>query len=179
MTVLRTRAVEILRNAAYSTGELPLDNVLSVATFESDTVLGFLCCYETPSLLLANWANETAAILKRSQLLLRRSNEKAWNVYFVLLAEAPASHGEILALGAIEEDLVGTRKIARAGTAAESDLLWALLPLLPMQHSAQLEAVDMQAEIRLRAQEVPPALVEMFLAKTSDSTLLQSLESEP
>jgi hypothetical protein len=46
------------------------------------------------------------------QLGLRRAGQKAWNAYVVLLATNETDYAQSIGLGAIEEDLAGTRKIA-------------------------------------------------------------------
>ena len=105
------------------------------------------------------------------------AERKAWNSYLVLLAEAAADYGENILLGSIEEDLVGTRKIARAGILTAEDTRLAILPLLAIQNAPHLEAVDMAAEIRLRTTELPVELVEAFLSGAAETTLAQLLEA--
>ncbi|GHE05396.1 hypothetical protein U879_04035 [Defluviimonas sp. 20V17] len=107
---------------------------------------------------------------------LRRAERKAWNAYLVFLAPSPGDYGENIMVGGIEEDLVGTRKIARAGIADAADVRAALLPLLAIQNAPRLDAVDMPAEIRLRTTELPSKLVDGFLSGASENTLLQLLE---
>ena len=79
-------------------------------------------------------------------------------------------------LGSIEEDLVGTRKIARAGITNTEDIRSALLSLLAIQNAPRLEAVDMPTEIRVRTSELPSELVEAFLSGTNTATLFELLE---
>ncbi len=167
---------EILIEAGYSFGNLatPQGNV---ATFENDTVLGFVLSYPDAETMIESWRGDSARVLSAAQFALRRSVTKAWNAYFLVLADEPGDYGQTIAIGAIEEDLVGTRKIARAGVAAGEELRSALLPLLPVQNAPRLEAVDMAAEIRMRTSELPSDLVETFLSGASEATLLQLLES--
>jgi hypothetical protein len=79
-------------------------------------------------------------------------------------------------LGAIEEDLTGTRKIAQAGVNEVAELRLALLPLLPFQSAPRLEAVDIAAEIRQRATELPARAVDAFLSSADASVVMQVLE---
>jgi hypothetical protein len=80
------------------------------------------------------------------------------------------------ALAAIEEDLTGTRKIARSDIRDISDVEAALLPLLPLQSAPKLDAVDMVTEIRQRSTELTPRAVEAFLSGTDVSLVLQVIE---
>lgn len=79
----------------------------------------------------------------------------------------------------IEEDLTGTRKIARAGIGDVEQLRTALLPLLPIQSAPSLGAVDMPAEIRLRTTELPKRAIEAYLSGAHEASVIQVLEEEP
>jgi hypothetical protein len=165
-----------MSDAGYSLGSLGT-SAGEVLTFENDTLLGFVLRYADAKQLLARWHDDSTKVLTAAQFLLRRSDVKAWNAYFVILADEPANYGELIAIQAIEENLVGTRKIARAGVKAPEDLRSALLPLLPVQNSPQLEPVDVAAEIRLRTSELPKEAIETFLSNASEMTVLQLLEA--
>lgn len=147
-----------------------------IVLFENDTILGFAFCFPDARTLIERWRSWSRAVLEEHQLALRRAERKAWNAYLVLLSEAPGDYGENIMLASIEEDLVGTRKIAKAGIEDVEDLRTALLPLLAVQHAPQIQPVDMVAEIRLRTTELPDELVEAFLSGASDSSLRQLLE---
>jgi hypothetical protein len=147
--------------------------------FETTTVLGFIVIYDKPANLLEYWRADDAALISEHQLGFRRAQAKAWNAYSVFLASGPANYGETVALNAIEEDLTGTRKIARAGVGDVEQLRAALLPLLPIQHAPSLEPVDMRAEIRLRTSELPPRAVDAFLSEAQEPLVVQVLEEEP
>jgi hypothetical protein len=165
-----------LADAGYWVGSFPTSRE-DIFTFENDTIFGFVIYYREPKALIKYWHEDSTSVLNTTQFLLRRSEMKAWNVYFVFLAEQAADYGESIAMGAIEENLVGTRKIARAGVAAPEALRSALLPLLPIQNAPQIAAVDMVEEVRLRTQELPSDLIETFLSGASDATLVQILEA--
>lgn len=96
-----------------------------------------------------------------------------------MIASDAADYSNSVALAAIEEDLSGTRKIARAGVRDITDLRSVLLPLLPLQSAPKLEAVDMQAEIRQRATELLPRVVDAFLSSADDGVVTQILEEGP
>ncbi len=150
-----------------------------VLIFESATVLGFLLLYENPSGLLENWVADFREVVAAHQLGLRRAQAKSWNAYTVLLAAQPPSVAELVTLAAIEEDLTGTRKIARAGVTDADELRQALLPLLPIQSAPRLEFVDMGGEIRLRTTELHTRAVDAFLSDASEALVSQIFEEEP
>ncbi len=165
-----------LSEANYSVIALEQSSV-SYLAFEGDTVLGFVLAFPDTSTLIENWRPQSQTVLMAAQFGLRRAEAKAWNAYLILLAAEPADYGASVTLSAIEEDLTGTRKIARAGIGDGDDARGALLPLLAIQNAPQLDAVDMAAEIRLRTTELPTDLVEAFVSGVADVALLQMLET--
>lgn len=151
-----------------------------VLAFENPTVLGFVIAYEDCSTLIRQWSIDTKSLLSENQLALRRAQDKSWNTYTVFLAAADADYGERVVLSSIEEDLTGTRKMARAGISDVEGLRTALLPLLPIQNAPQLEPVDMSAEIKLRTTELPTRVVEAFLSpRAPEASVVQVLGEEP
>lgn len=150
-----------------------------ILIFEDDTVLGFVLAYSSVQSLVVDWAQVSEAAVSSHQLALRRAGQKAWNTYVVMLASGEASHAQLAALSAIEEDLTGTRKIARAAIKDGSDVEAALLPLLPLQSAPNLEAVNMVAEIQQRATELSPRAIEAFISDVEESVVIQVLEEAP
>lgn len=150
-----------------------------VLMFEDDTVLGFVFSYDDAQSLIGRWQEDSEAAVTSHQLALRRAGPKAWNTYVVFLASGEATHSQLAALSAIEEDLTGTRKIARAEIKDASDVKAALLPLLPLQSAPKLDAVDMIMEIRQRATELPPRAIEAFVSGVDESVVLQVIEEAP
>jgi hypothetical protein len=167
---------EQLFHAGYSVG-LGDDADAPFIMFENASVLGFVLFYPDAGALIERWRGSSERVLKAAQFALRRAEEKSWNTYLLLLAEGSGTYGQSITLGTIEEDLVGTRKIARAGIASVDDAHAALLPLLPIQNAPQLDAVDMPTEIRLRTSELGSNLVEAFLSGATEATLSQLLET--
>jgi len=147
-------------------------------TFENDTVLGFVLAFDTASALVKGWEGNADRVLNGYKFALRRGNKKAWNVYTVFLARGHAGFGERALMAGIEENLVGTRKIARPVSGIE-DLRDALLPLLPFQNNPRLEEVNLRSEIALRSQELPARAVKAFLSGDAESAVLPVLEEEP
>lgn len=147
-----------------------------VVLFENDLILGFVLGFPNAETLLERWQTAGQRAVQSRQLALRSAERKAWNTYLVFLAEVPGDYGQNIMLGAIEEDLVGTRKIAKAGISDAEDVHAALLPLLAIRNAPHLDAIDMLAEIRLRTTELPSELIDGFLSGASENTLAQLLE---
>lgn len=166
-----------LTQARYATAlRDKLDN--PILMFESDSVLGFVICFRDAATLIEDWNIASQRVLREAQFALRRAEAKSWNSYLVLLTGAEASYGESIMLSTIEEDLVGTRKIARAGVTASEQAHAALLPLLPIQNAPRLDAIEMATEMRLRTSELPPELVEAFISNAPETNLIQLLEAK-
>jgi hypothetical protein len=146
--------------------------------FESNTILGFVFVYSTATELFSCWERDAALAIESYQLPLRRAGRKAWNTYVILLAASEATHVEAVKLSSLEEDLRGTRKIARAGVKDAEQMRIALLQLLPIQNSPRLESVDMASEIRLRTTELPAHLVDAFLSGADENVVAQVFESQ-
>lgn len=144
--------------------------------FEGPTVLGFAIVYPRPASLLARWEHDTRAVITEYQFALKRAQSKAWNTYVILLAAATATEREQVALRAVEEDLIGTRKIASAGNDNIETIRRALLPLLQIQTAPHLEAVDMKDEIRIRTSALPAEAVGAFLSEATVGQVAQLLE---
>jgi hypothetical protein len=169
----------LLNGSDIATSSLEIAPGRNALAFEGVTVLGFIIAYPGAGALLERWRPDDAGLISQHQLSFRRAQAKAWNAYSVFLAAEPANYGELVALNAIEENLTGTRKIARAGIADVGELRAALLPLLPIQHAPSLEPVDMPAEIRLRTSELPERAVDAFLSAAQEAVVIQVLEEEP
>jgi hypothetical protein len=148
----------------------------AILAFESETVLGFVFVYRTPTDLISRWNTDAERAVRACQPGLRRAELKAWNTYAIFLAEAAADFAERVHLSAIEENLTGTRKIARAGVSDRAGVRRVMLPLLPIQAAPRLDAVDIVAEIRLRTTELSPRAVEAFLSEASEVLVAQVLE---
>ena len=165
----------ILASAGYAVARVA--NWPNALTFEDQTVLGFILRYEYPNELVCNWAADSDRLVAEHQFGLRRAGEKAWNTYVVLLAREPADYASSIAMSAIEEDLTGTRKLARAGLSELVEVSSALMPLLPLQAAPQLESVDLPWEIRQRSTELPERALRAFLSKADHAVVVQALES--
>ena len=176
MSTTKDAVSELLLDAGYSIGVLDTEQGI-VTTFENDRVLGFVLYYPEAATLVSSWGEHSSLAIDQAQFLLRTAGEKAWNTYLILLADQMPGYAETILLADIEENLVGTRKIARAGVVSPTELRNALLPLLSIQNPPKLEKVDMEKEIRLRTSEFPDQLVDGFLSPASDAVLLQMLES--
>lgn len=175
MIDILAKSAEVLTEAGFNTGRLSLSERKALL-FEDATVVGFLIAYGNPAELIGAWDKDANRAIADHQFGLRRAGQKAWNVYVVLIAAEAADYVHSAALAAVEEDLSGTRKIARAGVGDIADLRAALLPLLPLQAAPKLEAVDIANEIRQRATELPPRAIDAFLSKIEEAVVMHVLE---
>jgi len=123
-----------------------LDNI----QFEDAAVLGWLVVYLTAEEILSEWRDAQDAFLREYAVELRRTPEKAWNMYLVLLTAEQPSPITRRRLGAVEEDFSGMRKIAGAGIALPADVFHALAPLLPLK-SVTLENESFADRVRKAA----------------------------
>jgi len=176
MSALLSMAQKQLADAGYAVAAAN-DQDGPVLLFENDSILGFVMCFPDATALLERWQPTSHRVLQTAQFALRRAERKAWNAYLVFLTDVAGDYGQNVIIGAIEEDLVGTRKLARAGIVTTEDVRSALLPLLAIQNAPRLDAVDMPVEIRMRTTELPNELVDAFLGGAAESTLAQLLEA--
>ena len=135
--------------------------------FEDDTLLGFVSVQESARDILAKWREKQEAFLRSFATPLRKDAGKAWNVYSVFVAGGKCAPQDAAALLEVEEDFVGTRKLARAGIATEDDVFEALYPLLPIEHTVALGEGN-GLERAQRRLELPGEITD---ALTSDSEL--------
>jgi hypothetical protein len=178
MNDLISNSVEVLSVAGYAVRPISAQKREALA-FENSVCIGFVIAYDDTDVLLSEWEYDSKAIIGHYGLALRRAGEKAWNVYLVLVSRELRNETRQARLGEIEEDLVGTRKIARDGISDAGELRSALLALLPLQSPPKLEAIDMLAEIRMRASDVDEKGVAAFLSSADESMVLQLLEEIP
>lgn len=145
------------------------------AAIEGYAIVGFILIYRDASTLLQEWRRDMEELVTRNRQQLSSALSKTSNSYLLLFAETEPTYGERIGLAAIEEDLVGARKIVRAGVTVDN-LQIALLPLLPLQNAPRLTAVDMRQEIKLRTTELRQELVDAFLIPKPIDDLAQLSE---
>lgn len=177
MSDLLLSGTDVLRSFGYSVFTFEIEG-RTAAGFEDETALGFVFAYADVDELCSLWQRDIDSAASRHGLALRRAGQKAWNVYAVFLGGGSINETGAVRLSMIEEDLTATRKIARSGLTDAAAVREALLTLLPIQSAPLLEAVDMPAEIRLRASELSARTLEAFLAPAESSVVLQVLEEE-
>jgi hypothetical protein len=170
-----TLAEQVLVDVGFVTSRIEVGERVGLA-FENQTVLGFAFAYDKPGDLLMNWATDANRVIAAHQFGLRRAGSKAWNAYIVLLSAGFPDQALSARIGAIEEDLVGTRKIASAGISGAPDVRRALLPLLPIQTAPKIEAANIPDEILLRTTQLPSRAAEAFLSSADTSVVLQVME---
>jgi hypothetical protein len=128
--------------------------------FEDSSLLGFVWIAPSPEALVKEWQRLQDSFLGEKDFQLRKSKDKSWNAYSVLLTEPDVSDEQAHALLRIEEDFRGTRKIAKAGLRTSGQLTKALLPLLAIQNLVELERDDSKERLRSRLSRLDPALLE-------------------
>jgi hypothetical protein len=168
-------AEQILTEAGFSTARAQVGQRMCLV-FENQTVLGFAFAYDNPGDLATNWTVDANGAITGHQFGLRRAGGKAWNAYVVLLSVGIPDQALSSRIGAIEEDLVGTRKIASAGISGAPDVRRALLPLLPIQTAPKIEAANIPDEIRTRTTQLPARAAEAFFSAADPSLVLQVME---
>jgi hypothetical protein len=176
MTDILDLCREALNGVGFSTRHVDTESTTPAIIFESDTILGFALAYEQFHSLILDWRTDVDGLFSTHSFGLRRAGDKAWNAYAVILCRQSLSGNDAVALGAIDEDLVGFRKVTYAGISDAVDIRDALLPLLPLQSAPKLEAVDMTDEIKLRTRELSERVVEGFLAGADEGVMLQVME---
>lgn len=145
---LLSSAMSLLKSAGYDI--LETRELVDSFYFEDETIMGIVICFSTAKELLDSWRDRQNEFLKRSAPLIRNSGLKAWNIYTIFLTHEKCPKGKEVAFQAIEENFVGTRKIARIGLVTSNDVKYALLPVLPLQSLAQLREVNIQEELKSR-----------------------------
>src|SRR3546814_18043317 len=102
----------MLREAGYSAEPVRIGS-RDALVFESDTVLGFVCVYDSSAELMESWSKDSDQAISTYQFGLRRSGTKAWNTYLVLLTPESADYAKAVSLGAIEEDRSEERRVGK------------------------------------------------------------------
>jgi hypothetical protein len=162
----------VLKEAEYSCFAVKVENGNCLA-FENNVSFGFIHCYANLDDLLHSWRVESENTLSMFQFQIKSSGNKAWNAYSVFLAFERPDESDAALLARIEEDLSGTRKIARGVNADEDGIRQGLLPLLKIQNPPVFGVVDMVAEIRVRSAGLPTKAVDAFLLDAPNSEVLR------
>lgn len=175
--VLTTMQV-ILRDAGFATYPFSVGG-RSVVCFEDEVLTGFGCSFDTPEALLAEWSAMETAFLKHYAARLRTAGEKAWNVYCVFLCSTLAPSHVAREISWIEENLDRTRKITAAGLVSREDLIRSLLPVLPLQHTAVVDAQDSFELLTARIRQIAPRAAGVVLDDAVAPAEVVALLGEP
>jgi hypothetical protein len=162
MTEIAATVQIILEEAGYATWLVPVEELVAIC-FEDDAVMGFVTIFDEPATLLQRWQAVEALLLARHAPRFREAQDKAWNVYSVLLCPKLGSTDETRQIRRIEEDLEKTRKVAACGLAGRQEIVTALLPILPIQYRPRLEGEDLTDRLKKRIAAIAPAVVEVAL----------------
>jgi hypothetical protein len=171
MTDLKSSLQVVLQDGGYQTWLVSLDDLEAIG-FEDDAAMGFACVFDDAATLLASWRDLETRLLTQHAPSLQRAGEKTWNIYSLFLCTETATPGQQREIRWIEEDLERTRKITGCGLTGTSDVVTALLPLLPLQYQPLLESEDFDLTQRLlkRIGNIAPAATNAAL----DSEILPS-----
>jgi hypothetical protein len=120
MTDILDLCREALNGVGFSTRHVDTESTTPANIFESDTILGFALAYEQFHSLILDWRTDVDGLFSTHSFGLRRAGDKAWNAYAVILCRQSLSGNDAVALGAIDEDLVGFRKVTYAGISSLS-----------------------------------------------------------
>ena len=159
MTDLKPTLQALLQDAGYQTWLVAIEQY-EIVLFEDDAAMGFACVFGRGDVLLKEWRNLETKFLVSFAPALKRAGEKTWNVYSIFLCADGVTEEETRAIRWVEEDLERTRKITGIVVNGRSDLITALLPLLPIQYQPRLDSEDFDLTQRLRrriASIAPPA----------------------
>lgn len=162
MIDLLTTVQAVLQDSEFTT-RLAESGKSTVVCFEDESILGFVCAFNTCGELLQQWRETEAGLLRRFASSLRNAGDKAWNVYTVLLTSGSATDAEARQVRWIEEDLQQTRKLSATGVVSRDDVLQALLPVLPLQFQPKLDDSRFTERFTQRIHNIAPAAANVFL----------------
>jgi hypothetical protein len=156
MTDLLSSLQIVLQEAGYKTWLTPADRLTAVC-FEDESVIGVANIFEDVDTLLSGWRAIEASFLTRFAPRLREAKDKAWNVYSIFLTAAGADENQTRELRQLEENLEQTRKIAACGLNDRTELVTAILPILPLQYQPRLDNEDLTIRLQNRIATIAPA----------------------
>lgn len=171
MTDLRSPVQIVLQDAGYETWPSSF-NGEPVIIFEDDAVMGFVCIFESVSALLKQWQGVETALLAAHVPALQRGGDKTWNIYSIFLSAAVPEKDQVREVRWIEENLDRTRKIAACGLTNQSQIVTALLSILPIQYQPVLDGDEFNLTQRLkrRVSDIAPAAANAALDDTIPPT---------
>lgn len=123
--------------------------------FEDAAVFGFVEEYDSIRDLLDRWKLDHDRYLSTWVGRIRNAAEKRSNIYAIFISAEPAVPEHLRALGAIEENFVGSRKIVGVGVSSRDHVRALLLPLLPLQASSRIEEDDLLVRLEARLENRP------------------------
>lgn len=165
-------AEQLLTQAGYSC-QFKAGNE-SLLYFEDECLLGAVASFDTVSTLISEWAKVQSDFLHANSAQLRRATEKAWNCYTLLLSPETPSPEHAVALAAIEEDFVATRKVARGGILTATDLQRAIMTLLPLQATPVMDE-RLTPDLASRLSDLPDEVVQMILGDGSAQDIADAI----
>ena len=164
----------LLERAGYSVAS----SSTNVLYFEDRSIFGFVAVFSTVDEILQEWKTQQDSFLRENAKRIREVSRKIWNAYSVFLTEEDCPPEKKSLLIAIEEDFQATRKIARGGLKSSSDVIGALLQLLPLQRSVKVEIENPLDRLRDRLQSFDEELLMFVEPKRSVEDIVAML-NEP
>jgi hypothetical protein len=156
MTDLTSTLQIILQEAGYETWLASVERLTAVC-FEDEVTMGFACVFPDAKSLLDQWRDIESAWLNRYAPRLREAEDKAWNIYTAFLSSGSATESQAREIRQIEEDQERTRKIAACELIGHDDVVFAMLPVLPIQYRPRLDDEDLTERLRNRIASFAPA----------------------
>lgn len=172
---LISTAKEILIDSGYSVRQ-SLESPTSFY-FEDENLMGFVKAFISLDDLLSKWEIEQKTFLEKNAGKIRAGLAKAWNLYAIFLTQEEPPATQKSQLMEIEEDFRATRKIAKLGILTRTDLINALLPLLPLQKLIALADEDILIKLRDRL-DLPEKTKEALLYDGSPAEVTRLLLEE-
>ena len=161
-----------LEAAAFTTLSLRPDS--SFLYFEDSTIMGQVHVLASAAEIVETWESLQDNFLRRNASRLLVDTTKAWNLYTILLASHAPPIDLARALFSLEDDLRGTRKIARAGVLTKRDIAAALAPILPFHSVPSVAPIDASVALAERLHSVAPPL-QGLVTGASTEALVASL----
>lgn len=173
MNIMATVA-GILREAGYA--QLLKERKRPTLYFEDENILGAAFEFDSPESLFREWQSEQDTFLNSNALALRRAGLKSWNVYCVFLCGTKGQQQDNIEQE-IEEDFRGARKITGLGLKTDSDVVRALLSLLPIQNDVRTRDDNIR-QLLMERIDLPESSKALLDGPVSALELIKSVSEE-
>jgi len=165
----------ILELSGYKTKYTDAD--ANLLYFEDDCLLGFVTVFLTVGELSTQWKEKHDAFLTKNAGRLRVSPLKAWNCYSIFLTPDDTDSFPMHTFLEIEDNLQGTRKIARYSVRTRKDIIHALYPIMPIQNRVALSSEKFLDRVKERV-DLKERTIAAFLGGASPDEIATLLMEE-